>query len=155
MKQSAELVAYWQSIGFCHGVLNTDNMSLGGVTIDYGPFAFIDYFSKDFVSNASDDYERYSFRRQPEIIEWNLERLAEAMDPLFPFSISSKYLKANYHTFYSDKYYALMSSKLGIEDGEKARALVDSLIEVMHECGTHFTNFFSTVEQQAKEKWDL
>ena len=54
VKKSAQLVAYWQSIGFVHGVLNTDNMSLGGVTIDYGPYGFIDYFSKDFVSNASD-----------------------------------------------------------------------------------------------------
>ncbi len=68
VKASAEIVALWQSVGFCHGVLNTDNMSLGGVTIDYGPFAFIDYFSKDFVSNASDDHERYSYRRQPDVI---------------------------------------------------------------------------------------
>jgi uncharacterized protein YdiU (UPF0061 family) len=54
VKKTAELVAYWQSIGFCHGVLNTDNMSLINLTIDYGPYAFIDYFSKDYVSNASD-----------------------------------------------------------------------------------------------------
>ena len=52
--KSAELVAYWQSIGFVHGVLNTDNMSMVNVTIDYGPFGFINYFSKDFVSNATD-----------------------------------------------------------------------------------------------------
>lgn len=73
-------------------MLNTDNMSLGGVTIDYGPYAFIDYFSKDFVSNASDEHERYSFRRQPDVVRWNLQKLAEAMDPLFPASINSKYL---------------------------------------------------------------
>jgi uncharacterized protein YdiU (UPF0061 family) len=54
VKSSAELVALWQSVGYVHGVLNTDNMSLGGLTIDYGPFAFMDYFSKDFVSNATD-----------------------------------------------------------------------------------------------------
>ncbi len=69
-------MAQWQAVGFCHGVLNTDNMSLGGVTIDYGPYAFLDYFSKDFVSNASDEHERYSYRRQPEVVKWNLERLA-------------------------------------------------------------------------------
>lgn len=72
VKHSAELVALWQSIGFVHGVLNTDNLSLGGVTIDYGPFAFIDYFSKDYVSNATDEHERYSYRRQPAIVRWNL-----------------------------------------------------------------------------------
>ena len=68
VKSSAELVAYWQSVGFCHGVHNTDNMSLGGITIDYGPFAFVDYFSKDYVSNATDQHERYSYRRQPKIV---------------------------------------------------------------------------------------
>lgn len=77
-------MALWQSVGYVHGVLNTDNMSLGGVTIDYGPYGFIDYFSKDFVSNATDEHERYSYRRQPFIIEQNLTRLAESMDPLFP-----------------------------------------------------------------------
>jgi serine/tyrosine/threonine adenylyltransferase len=51
-------------------------MSLGGVTIDYGPFAFMDYFSKDYVSNATDEHERYSYRRQPAIVEWNLKRLS-------------------------------------------------------------------------------
>ena len=76
MKASAHLVAEWMSVGFVHGVLNTDNMSLGGLTLDYGPYGFIDYFSKDFVSNATDEYERYSYRRQPRVVEWNLERLA-------------------------------------------------------------------------------
>lgn len=76
VKKSAELAAHWQSIGFVHGVLNTDNMSMAGVTIDYGPFGFIDYFSKDFVSNATDEYERYSYRRQPHVVKWNLMRLA-------------------------------------------------------------------------------
>lgn len=73
---SAQLVAEWQSIGFVHGVLNTDNMSMVGLTIDYGPFGFIDYFSKDYVSNATDEYERYSYRQQPFTIKWNLNRLA-------------------------------------------------------------------------------
>jgi len=65
VEKTAELVAYWQVNGFVHGVLNTDNMSMINLTIDYGPFAFIDYFSKDYVSNATDEHERYSYRRQP------------------------------------------------------------------------------------------
>ena len=76
-------------------------MSLGGVTIDYGPYGFIDYFSKDFVSNATDEHERYSYRRQPFIIEGNLKRLAEAMDPLFPGYIGIEYLKENYFKIYN------------------------------------------------------
>lgn len=108
------MVALWQSVGFVHGVLNTDNMSLGGVTIDYGPFAFMDYFSKDYVSNATDEHERYSYRRQPYIVEWNLKRLAQAMDPLFPGYIGVEYLKENYFKFYNKKYYELMCDKLGL-----------------------------------------
>lgn len=65
-------MAYWQVNGFVHGVLNTDNMSMVNLTIDFGPFAFIDYFSKDYVSNATDEHERYSYRRQPHVVKWNL-----------------------------------------------------------------------------------
>ena len=72
VEKTSQLVAYWQVNGFVHGVLNTDNMSMVNKTIDYGPFAFIDYFSKDYVSNATDEHERYSYRRQPFIIKWNL-----------------------------------------------------------------------------------
>ncbi len=84
VEKTAHLVAYWQVNGFVHGVLNTDNMSMANLTIDFGPFAFIDYFSKDYVSNATDEHERYSYRRQPQIVRWNLERLAEALDPIVP-----------------------------------------------------------------------
>lgn len=61
-----------------------------GVTLDYGPFGFIDYFSKDYVSNATDQYERYSYRSQPKIVKWNLQRLAEAFDVLVPEKILKK-----------------------------------------------------------------
>ena len=135
-----------------HGVLNTDNMSLGGLTIDYGPFAFIDYFSKDYVSNATDEHERYSFRRQPQIIEWNLQQLAEAMDPLFPNYIGVQYLKDNYFTFYNQKYYQLMSAKLGLAESKESEQLIDQMMENMHVCGTHFTNFFRLIEQHSKQE---
>ena len=92
MKNTAELVANWQVVGFVHGVLNTDNMSMLSLTIDYGPFGFIDYFSKDYVSNLTDEYERYSYRRQPEVAKWNLQRLAEGLDFLVPASILKKHL---------------------------------------------------------------
>ena len=70
--KSAQLVAHWQSVGFVHGVINTDNMSMVGVTLDYGPFGFIDYFSKDYLSNAKDEHERFSYRQQPHAVRWNL-----------------------------------------------------------------------------------
>jgi uncharacterized protein YdiU (UPF0061 family) len=89
---SAELVGQWQAMGFVHGVLNTDNMSMLGGTIDYGPFGFMDYFSKDYVSNASDQFERYSYREQPAIVRWNLMRLAEAFDVFVPYSILKRHI---------------------------------------------------------------
>lgn len=87
IKKNAELVAHWQAKGFVHGVMNTDNVSLLGLTIDYGPFGFIDYFSKDFVSNATDEHERYSYRQQPKVMKWNLFRLADSFDIFVPKDI--------------------------------------------------------------------
>ncbi len=74
--RTAHMVALWQTVGFAHGVLNTDNMSIVGCTIDYGPFGFMDYYDPDFICNASDNEGRYAFKRQPSICKWNLERLA-------------------------------------------------------------------------------
>ena len=92
VKTNAQLVAHWQAKGFVHGVLNTDNISMLGLTIDYGPFGFMDYFSKDYVSNATDEYERYSYRQQPTVMKWNLLRLADSYDYLVPKSILSKHI---------------------------------------------------------------
>jgi uncharacterized protein YdiU (UPF0061 family) len=79
---TAALVASWQAIGFIHGVMNTDNMSLLGLTLDYGPFAFMDRFDPGRISNRSDTYGRYAFRAQPRIAHWNLYVLADALGPL-------------------------------------------------------------------------
>jgi len=81
--RTAKLVAQWQSIGWIHGVLNTDNMSIFGVTIDYGPFAFMDSYLPESTSNTSDDSYRYAYSRQPSICEWNLNKLAEAFSMMF------------------------------------------------------------------------
>jgi len=81
---TAELMAAWQSVGFCHGVMNTDNMSILGLTIDYGPFGFLDGFNPDHICNHSDDRGRYSWNNQPQIGFWNLRALAQALLPLVP-----------------------------------------------------------------------
>ena len=80
--RTAELMAAWQSVGFCHGVMNTDNMSILGLTIDYGPFGFLDGFDPDHICNHSDDRGRYSWNNQPQIGFWNLRALAQALLPL-------------------------------------------------------------------------
>ena len=84
VQRTAELMAAWQSVGFCHGVMNTDNMSILGLTIDYGPFGFLDAFDPDHICNHSDDRGRYSWNNQPQIGYWNLRALAQALLPLVP-----------------------------------------------------------------------
>jgi uncharacterized protein YdiU (UPF0061 family) len=80
--QTADLVAHWQAVGFCHGVMNTDNMSMLGLTLDYGPFGFMDAFDPGHICNHSDDRGRYAYARQPSVAFWNLHALAQAFVPL-------------------------------------------------------------------------
>jgi uncharacterized protein YdiU (UPF0061 family) len=80
--RTARMVALWMSTGFCHGVLNTDNLSIVGVTIDYGPFGFLDRYDPDFACNHSDDGGRYTYARQPEMCRWNVAKLVEALAPV-------------------------------------------------------------------------
>jgi len=106
VKRTASLVAQWQCVGWCHGVLNTDNMSIVGVTIDYGPFGFMDRYHPAFICNGSgkllakkqkslmyrdiysDDSGRYSYKEQPTVCKWNCGKLAEALAPLLPIGKS-------------------------------------------------------------------
>ena len=145
------MVAKWQSIGFVHGVLNTDNMSMLGVTIDYGPFSFIDYFSKDFVSNMTDKEERYSYRRQPAVVKWNLRRLAEALDWLVPQDTLKKHVDQVYMSTYEEEYYRLMHQKLGIKDGQQSRSLIDDLFNIMDKYNTSFTNTFRLLGGETRD----
>jgi uncharacterized protein YdiU (UPF0061 family) len=78
------MVALWQCYGFCHGVLNTDNMSILGLTIDYGPFGFMEYFDKKHICNHSDQHGLYMYANQPQICKSNLGRLAEALVTVLP-----------------------------------------------------------------------
>ena len=81
------MVAKWMSVGFTHGVLNTDNLGLASITIDYGPFGFLDAYDPNYIPNHSDDSGRYDYESQPSICLWNLGRLATALTPV----ISSKF----------------------------------------------------------------
>lgn len=112
VKLTAELVAYWQAYGFCHGVLNTDNMSILGLTIDYGPFGWMDYFNYDHICNHSDESGRYSYRNQPEICKWNLLKLAEAFKPIVDFTKMKSYLYEEYDEIYKKTYYSKMRQRV-------------------------------------------
>lgn len=116
--RTARLIARWQAAGFVHGVLNTDNMSLLGLTIDYGPFGFIDRYVPDFVCNHTDSVGRYALDQQPAVGYWNLQKLAQALaDHLSPDALRQS-LDTYQHTLMLE-YSELMRRKLGLESWEE------------------------------------
>ncbi|KAI5942798.1 Protein adenylyltransferase SelO, mitochondrial [Manis javanica] len=144
-RRTARMVAEWQCVGFCHGVLNTDNMSIVGLTIDYGPFGFMDRYDPDHVCNASDNTGRYSYSKQPEVCKWNLQKLAEALEPELPHELGKAILAEEFDTTFRRHYLQKMRRKLGLVRAEREEdgALVAKLLETMHLTGADFTNTFS------------
>ena len=105
VKETAELAAMWQCYGFCHGVLNTDNMSIVSLTIDYGPFGWLEHYDPDHICNNSDkDRGRYRYKAQPEICKWNLFKLCEALEPIVDFKYSTNFVRDKYDTIYNKCY---------------------------------------------------
>lgn len=141
--RTARLAAWWQSVGFCHGVLNTDNMSIVGVTIDYGPFGFMERFDSGFICNGSDDSGRYDYQSQPPICKWNLGKLGEAIASQLPLQDSRPILEL-FDAEFERSYLEKMRRKIGIlfttEDDDIE--LIDSLLETMQETAADFTNTF-------------
>ncbi|WP_394132418.1 YdiU family protein [Shewanella maritima] len=111
--RTAKLIAHWQAVGFAHGVLNTDNMSILGDSFDFGPFSFLDTFQEGFVCNHSDHHGRYAFDQQPGIGLWNLQRLAQALTPVIGSDDLIDALNTYQHELVSH-YLKLMRNKLGL-----------------------------------------
>ncbi|XP_067915261.1 selenoprotein O1 isoform X3 [Heterodontus francisci] len=148
-KRTARLVADWQCVGFCHGVLNTDNMSIVGLTIDYGPFGFMDRFDPDYICNGSDNRGRYAYNQQPEICKWNLSKLAEALVPELPLEESQSIIEEEYNAEFKQHYQQKMRKKLGLLRCEKAEdeELVSELLHVFQITGADFTNTFRLLSE--------
>ncbi|GFY49031.1 protein adenylyltransferase SelO, mitochondrial [Trichonephila inaurata madagascariensis] len=141
--RTARLVALWQCVGFCHGVLNTDNMSILGLTLDYGPFGFLDIYDPNYACNASDEEGRYSYIKQPEICLWNLKKLAEAIQHALPLDVSAPLLEL-YEEEFKKTYMNKMRSKIGLIATEcpEDENLVQELFDTMEKSGADFTNTF-------------
>lgn len=112
--KSAKLIAQWQAYGFMHGVMNTDNFSIAGLTIDYGPFAFMDHFDKDCICNHSDYEGRYSYNNQPSIAQWNLEVLAYTLGKICRFQKLMSHLKT-FIPNHQKEYLKIMNKRLGLD----------------------------------------
>jgi hypothetical protein len=143
--RTARLMAKWQAVGFSHGVMNTDNMSILGLTFDYGPFGFMDAYNPGYVCNHSDHGGRYAFDRQPQIGLWNLTCLAQALTPIIPVEEARAVLE-NYGPAYAEHYVDLMSQKLGLTHaGKKDVALIEALLGLMHANQVDYTNLFRSL----------
>ena len=141
-ERTARLIAQWQAVGFCHGVMNTDNMSILGLTLDYGPFGFMEAFNPGHICNHSDDQGRYAYENQPYIGLWNCSRLAQALTPLIDAEKCNTAL-AKYEGAYLEAHASQMRAKLGLAqamDGDDT--LAADLLALLAEHGTDFTVFF-------------
>ena len=146
VERTARLVAGWMAVGFVHGVLNTDNMSVIGLTLDYGPFGFLDEFDPRFTPNHSDPEGRYAFERQPAVGLWNLLRFAESLLPLLPVDRANAALE-RYGPAFERHYGAAMRSKLGLaSERPDDPALIGNLLELLAAGRVDYTRFFRALE---------
>eukprot|EP00760_Papus_ankaliazontas_P033643 PhM_4_TR6535/c0_g1_i1/m.69953 len=148
--RTAKLVAQWQAVGFCHGVLNTDNMSVIGLTIDYGPFGFLETYDPGHVCNTSDTGARYTYAEQPSVCRWNLDRLLDTWAMVCPAELMKPALEA-YDSAYEKHYYELMFQKLGLPPSPSGlladKKLVDNLLTVMQTAAADYTDTFRLLSQ--------
>ena len=151
IKRQARLVAQWQLVGFIHGVMNTDNVSIAGETIDYGPCAFMDTYDPKTVFSSIDRQGRYAYGNQPYIGAWNVARLAESILPLLAddekeaLEIAQSAI-SEYNTIYHETWLSGMRKKIGLcnEETEDA-ALVQDLLAIMEESQADYTNTFRSL----------
>ncbi len=148
MKKQIKLIVDWMRVGFIHGVMNTDNSTISGETIDYGPCAFMDSYDAKTVFSSIDTQGRYSFANQPSIIHWNLVRLAESLLPLVDKnekkSIETAQNTLNeFSSLFKDEWLQMMRKKIGIEDqSEEDEELIGNLVNWMQNKSPDFTNTF-------------
>jgi len=138
-RRTASLMAQWQVVGFTHGVMNTDNFSITGLTIDYGPYAFMEAFEGTFIPNHSDPEGRYAYSQQPAIGQWNVSALAQALLPLMP----REQAVAAFDTYvpaWEVAYARGMRNKLGLESAQPGDdQLLDELLILMHAARADWT----------------
>lgn len=152
VERNAELIARWQAYGFCHGVMNTDNMSILGITFDFGPYAFLDDFDAKHICNHSDDSGRYAFNNQVPIAHWNLAALAQALTPFVEVDALRESLGL-FLPLYQAHYLDLMRRRLGLSTAEEGDLeLVQRLLQAMQAGAVDYNLFFRRLGEQAPEQ---
>ena len=148
IEKQCQLVVDWMRVGFIHGVMNTDNMSISGETIDYGPCAFMDHYDPKTVFSSIDKFGRYAFSNQPPITKWNLARFAECLIPLIDknentsIKIASEIID-NFQNIYEEKWLNMMRDKLGLfGEDMNDKKLINDLLKLMEKNKSDYTNTF-------------
>ena len=154
VKRVAELTAQWMAAGFCHGVLNTDNMSITGESFDYGPYAFIPTYDLHFTAAYFDYFRRYSYGRQPDVCKLNLELLQVPLEAVIELNDMEAAL-AIFDEHYYIKYRQLMLSKLGFSQfaGSDLEELLELTIQLLQETQVGYHDFFAKLTQYFSPKW--
>ncbi len=143
--KTAEMIVHWQRVGFVHGVMNTDNMSILGLTIDYGPYGWLDNYDPNWTPNTTDSGQRrYRFGNQPQIALWNLNQLANAIYPLIEQVEPLQAALSLYSTHFVSGYQAMMAEKLGLQvfEPDTDNQLIDDLLSVLVLTETDMTLFY-------------
>ncbi len=158
LEKQINLICNWMRIGFIHGVMNTDNMTISGETIDYGPCAFMNKYSPETVFSSIDSHGRYAYFNQPRIAKWNLERFAESLLPLInddskaAIKIATEVLK-EFPEKYKKKWLEMMKKKLGlVGDDHNDEQLIIELLSWMHQNKADYTNTFCYLMKEYKQK---
>ncbi len=161
VKRQAKLIAKWQLVGFVHGVMNTDNMTISGETIDYGPCAFMDAYNPNTVFSSIDNYGRYAYGNQPKVAIWNLARFAETLltllhkDSTKAIEIAEAEL-TEFSSLYQACWMDGMRSKLGIFNEEDTdKEMFDHLLHIMHQNNADYTNTFLELTHMRKPQGEM
>ncbi|MEP6825052.1 MAG: protein adenylyltransferase SelO [Ramlibacter sp.] len=152
-ERTAAMVAQWQAVGFCHGVMNTDNMSILGLTIDYGPFQFLDAFVPGHICNHSDEQGRYAFNKQPNVAYWNLFCLGQALLPLIGDQELALAALESYKTAFPRALEARMRAKLGLVDAHPTdRDLIEGILKLLAADRVDYTIFWRRLSHHARRE---
>ncbi|WPR71341.1 YdiU family protein [Flavobacterium sp. NG2] len=155
-QNSLDMVIHWQRVGFVHGVMNTDNMSILGLTIDYGPYGWLEGYDYGWTPNTTDaQNKRYRYGNQPDMVLWNLYQLANTLYPLIEEAQGLEAILNDFRTDYDVKYIQMMNSKIGLfTQDDNDQALIQKMEETLHLIETDMTIFFRNLSRFQKTNPD-
>ncbi len=152
-ERTAHMVAQWQAVGFCHGVMNTDNMSILGLTIDYGPFQFMDAYDPGHICNHSDNSGRYAFYKQPNVAYWNLFCLGQAMMPLIDEQEHAIAALETFKDIYPRAFAERMAAKLGFSEVKEAhKPVIEGILKLLAADKVDFTIFWRRLSHWVQDE---